>query len=105
MGQGFLNWGLDRIRAVDELVDDVVVLSEQIQLGLQSDRALYELALRGHSRDHLRHRRAAGHLQPVGPVVFKRTGIQQLIKEANRFRNADREVSNGVTAAILSIER
>jgi hypothetical protein len=65
MGQGFLNWGLDRIRGFDELVDDVV----------------------------------------VGPVVFKRTGIQQLIKEANRFRNADREVSNGVAAAILSIER
>jgi hypothetical protein len=37
------------------------------KLGVQLDRALYQLPLRRHSRDHLGHRFPAGHLQPVGP--------------------------------------
>ena len=37
-----------------------------------------------------RERVSAGHLEPVRAQVIKRTGIQQLIEERDRFGNADR---------------
>ena len=78
---------------------------DEHELGLQRDRALEQLALGGYSGDDRCNRLAAGDLEAVRAHVVKRTGIQQLVEERDHFGDTIVEVSNGMTTAILSIER
>ena len=61
-----------------EVPEQAVV--DEHELGVELDRALDQLALGGHARDDAPASARAGHLQPVGPEVVERAGLEQLVE-------------------------